>query len=422
MSLPAIAPKQLQTSEWYHQAMEQLVGVVQDLSHARDMDAVAAIVRKAARELTGADGASFVLRDGDNCHYVDENAISPLWKGKKFPMSMCVSGWVMMNAQSVTIEDIYQDKRVPTEAYRPTFVKSMAMVPIRRQSPIGAIGNYWARTRQPTDEEVVILQALADTTSVAIENVELYRQLNNKMHALQQSNDELSHFAWVASHDLQEPLRTIAIQMDVLKKRYGGELDEKAIKHLDTAIGGAERLKNLVRDILVHARAKEIKEYKPIDTNELLNEAKETLLQQIAETETTIESADLPVIYGEKDMMFRVFLNLISNAIKFHRKGVLPIIKISAEQKKAHWEFKFEDNGIGIEEQYLDKVFGLFMRLHSRDDYNGSGIGLSTCKKIIEMHGGEIWAENREHGCAIHFTIPTVINQLMSKNHESVIG
>ena len=143
--------------------MERLVGVVQALSFARDINSIMAIVREAARSLTGADGATFVLRDGDKCYYAEENAISPLWKGQRFPMSACISGWVMLNARSTVIPDIYRDPRVPVDAYRPTFVKSLAMVPIRRDSPIGAIGNYWATHRQPTEEDVAILQSLADT-------------------------------------------------------------------------------------------------------------------------------------------------------------------------------------------------------------------------------------------------------------------
>ena len=165
----------------YAQAMAHLVEVVQALSFAHDLPAVMDIVRRAARDLTGADGATFVLRDGDLCFYAEENAISPLWKGRRFPMSTCISGWVMLHRQSAVIEDIYADDRIPAEAYRPTFVKSLAMVPIRTHDPVGAIGNYWARTCRPTAEQVNILQALADTTAVALENVRVYADLQQKV-------------------------------------------------------------------------------------------------------------------------------------------------------------------------------------------------------------------------------------------------
>lgn len=168
-------------SLWYANAMEQLVEVVQMLSMARDLPALMEIVRHAARRLTGADGATFVLRDNDMCFYAEEDAISPLWKGQRFPMSACVSGWSMINRQAAVIEDIYADSRIPADAYRPTFVRSLAMVPIRTLDPVGAIGNYWAKQYRPTREQIKVLQALADTTAVALENVRVYGELEQRV-------------------------------------------------------------------------------------------------------------------------------------------------------------------------------------------------------------------------------------------------
>ncbi len=166
---------------WYGRAMEHLVEIVQQLSLARDLNKVMEIVKHAARDLTGADGATFVLRDGDLCHYADEDAISPLWKGQRFPMNICISGWAMLNRQPAVIEDIYADPRIPADAYRPTFVKSLVMVPIRTIDPIGAIGNYWAHSCRPTAEQLKILQALSDTTAVALENIRLYGELDKRV-------------------------------------------------------------------------------------------------------------------------------------------------------------------------------------------------------------------------------------------------
>src|SRR6476620_6123027 len=137
----------------------QLVDIMQRISGARTLEDLGAVVRTAARQLTGADGATFILRDDDTVHYADEDAISPLWKGQRFPIDSCISGWAMLNRRPAVIEDIYEDRRIPHEAYRPTFVKSLAMVPIRTLSPVGAIGNYWARQHRPTDQEVELLQA-----------------------------------------------------------------------------------------------------------------------------------------------------------------------------------------------------------------------------------------------------------------------
>jgi diguanylate cyclase (GGDEF)-like protein len=183
----------------YLRGMERLIGAVQELSLARDLAAIQSIVRATARELTGADGATFVLRDSGYCYYADENAISPLWKGRRFPMETCISGWTMLNRKPAVIEDIYQDARIPHDAYRPTFVKSLAMVPIRTLDPVGAIGNYWAVSRQPSPQEVSLLQALADSTAVAMENVRVYQELEARVEArtaeLRSANEEIRNLS-----------------------------------------------------------------------------------------------------------------------------------------------------------------------------------------------------------------------------------
>ncbi|HLP24198.1 MAG TPA: GAF domain-containing protein, partial [Acidobacteriota bacterium] len=191
-------------------AANRLITAIQELSLARDLSAVMQIVRRAARELTGADGATFVLRDGTQCYYADEDAISPLWKGNRFPMATCISGWVMMNRTAAVIPDIFQDPRIPVEAYRPTFVKSLAMVPIREKAPIAAIGNYWARPHQASARELWLLQALANSTSVAMENIEVCADLERRVRhrteqleaanrELEETNRELEAFAHSAS-------------------------------------------------------------------------------------------------------------------------------------------------------------------------------------------------------------------------------
>nr|WP_183911366.1 GAF domain-containing protein [Simiduia aestuariiviva] len=165
--------------------LEYLIGVTRELSSVKSLDALQELIRKAARKVTQCDGATLVLKDGDQCYYADEDAISPLWKGQRFPAQSCISGWVIEHKQAAVIEDIYCDDRVPYAAYRPTFVRSLAMVPIRQNDPIGAIGNYWAEAHKPTEHEVMLLQALADTVAIAMENIEL---LNEVAHLRQQLN------------------------------------------------------------------------------------------------------------------------------------------------------------------------------------------------------------------------------------------
>jgi len=195
---PAISPIDAPEGAHDHQVrgMERLLTAVQELSFARSLDEIQRIVRTAAREMTGCDGATFVLNDDDiYCHYADEDAIEPLWKGLRFPQEVCISGWAMRNRKPALIADIYADPRIPHDAYRPTFVKSLAMVPIRTMKPIGAIGNYWATQHQPTAFEVRLLQALADSTSVAMENLrinaEIDQRVDDRTLALQQANSEI---------------------------------------------------------------------------------------------------------------------------------------------------------------------------------------------------------------------------------------
>lgn len=179
----------------YVDGMERLVHAIQELSLARTLPDLQRIVRSSARELTGCDGATFVLRDNDSCYYADEDAIAPLWKGSRFPIGSCISGWAMLNRDAAVIPDIYGDPRIPHALYRPTFVKSLVMVPIRKLEPIGAIGNYWASRHQPSDQEVHLLQALADSTSIAMENVRVYSELERRVRdrtaALEDANEEI---------------------------------------------------------------------------------------------------------------------------------------------------------------------------------------------------------------------------------------
>lgn len=170
-----------------------LVETIENLSSARTVEDVAAVVRSAARAISGADGVSFVVRDGDQCWYVDEDAIGPLWKGRRFPLEACVSGWAMLNGKMAIIPDIYDDQRVPQDAYRPTFVKSMVMTPVRPSDPIAAIGAYWAEKRQPSAEEVMKLELIARATATALENASLYASLTEAVASRDVLIAELDH-------------------------------------------------------------------------------------------------------------------------------------------------------------------------------------------------------------------------------------
>lgn len=372
---------------------KNLIDVVQLLSHARDIETIADIVGDAARKITGADGATFVLRENDNCYYADENAIAPLWKGRRFPMNMCISGWVMQNGTSVRIKDIYADSRIPADAYRPTFVKSLAMVPIRKDSPIGAIGNYWATQREPTDDEMTLLQALADTTSVALENVDLYTKLQDKIAELEASNFELSCFASAAAHDLQEPLRIITKQVEQLQ-RAEQKSDERTLGHISLAAESVGRLQRLISDLVVHAQAGREQSFAQVDLSEVIKTVLDDLHVNLEETHAKVECGELPVITGNEQLLACLLRNLIDNAIKFSGAGNEPLIKIGGRQEGTEWLITVQDNGIGVQPQMASRVFGGVQPATDQPRLlTGPGLGLATCRKIVSLHHGRIWME-----------------------------
>lgn len=170
---------------------DYLRNLILSMSRGRRVQDIITLVRTAARNMTGADGATFILKDSGKCYYVDEDAIGPLWKGKKFPLEACISGWAMINKSSTVIKDIYKDSRIPHDAYRPTFVKSLVMVPINIDSPFGAIGNYWSKEHEGTEEELRALSFLAEVTSVALQNMETLDQLEKSLNMKQEPDDLL---------------------------------------------------------------------------------------------------------------------------------------------------------------------------------------------------------------------------------------
>ncbi len=183
MSTPTLDPAAPATSA--QETLHTPLTAVQELSLVRRLEDVQAIVRTAARRLVRADGATFVLRDNDKCFYPDEDAISPLWKGEQFPLEACISGWAMLNRSTVAIENIYADDRIPHDAYRPTFVKSLVMVPIRTMDPLGSIGMYWAHNHRASEAEVMVARALADSTAVALEHVQVLGELERTVELSQ---------------------------------------------------------------------------------------------------------------------------------------------------------------------------------------------------------------------------------------------
>ncbi len=227
---------------------------------------------------------------------------------------------------------------------------------------------------------------------------------------LKRSNDELEQFAYVASHDLQEPLRTIASYMELLNMQYADKLDQDAQEIIDFAVSGAKRLRALIQDLLAYSRvtANARATFAAFNTGKALETALKNLHKEVEETQATLIYEALPTIIGNEGQFVQLFQNLISNAIKF-RRDIKPEIRVNAQSQGTEWLFTVRDNGIGMEAPYLERIFVIFSRLHSQEAYPGTGIGLAICKKVVEYHKGRLWVESQPgQGTTFYFTIPIV--------------
>jgi PAS domain S-box-containing protein len=233
-------------------------------------------------------------------------------------------------------------------------------------------------------------------------------QLSEALESIQKTNNELEQFDYVASHDLQEPLRMVTSFLSQLEKKYGETLDEKAKEYIYYAVDGAKRMRHIILDLLEYSRAgKSNEKLKDIDINDVIQEIEILHSQQILELNASIIKTNLPIIHTHKTPIRQVFQNLISNGLKYHKIGIPPEITITCFTKNSNWHFVVSDNGIGIEQAYHEKIFVIFQRLHNKEEYSGTGIGLAITKKIIESIGGNIWLKSEKNmGCEFHFTIP----------------
>lgn len=238
-------------------------------------------------------------------------------------------------------------------------------------------------------------------------NINLEKKVRQRTAELETKNKELEQFAYVASHDLQEPLRTISSFVGFLKEEYYGKMDDNADSYLDYIFQAADRMQTLIKDLLDYSRIGRARVIQEVDCNAVISNVMADLSSAIEEAHAKISITEtLPHVTGYATELKQLFQNLISNSIKFHRDNVPPVITISSKKIPGGWSFSFRDNGIGIEKQHQERIFIIFQRLHNRTEYEGSGIGLSHCKKIVELHGGKIWVESQlNKGSIFQFTI-----------------
>lgn len=268
---------------------------------------------------------------------------------------------------------------------------------------------YWvATTIVPFLDDVGLPYQYASILNEVTEYKQLEQKMEKQVIELARSNDELEQFAYVVTHDLQEPLRAISSFVQLLKKYCYTQLDQRANNLISHAVAGTERMQQLIDDLLTYAQANASQALIEIDCEQLLNNVEADLFITISECSAIITHDHLPVVKGIHFQFIQLFTNLINNALKFQRAQP-PQIHIGVEEKQDEWIFLISDNGIGIEKQYLKRIFRVFQRLHSRNDYAGTGIGLAICKKVVEHHGGRIWVSSELNvGSSFYFTIPKI--------------
>lgn len=386
-------------------SVDYLLSVIQDLSMTKSLPEIMQVVRSAARKLVNADGASFVLKDGDKCFYADEDAIAPLWKGLRFPMSACISGWVMIHAEPAVIKDIYVDPRIPADAYRPTFVKSLAMVPVRKKSPIAAIGTYWSKNYELTTTQLRTLQSLADSVSIAIENVNLYTSLEKKV---KERTEELESFSYSVSHDLRAPIRSILGFSQILGDDFKSNLPPEATAYLDRIQNSATQMSHLISALLDLSKIGR-HEKRPVETD--LSALVRNIVSQLKEEDPS-RKVEFVIHDGIKatcdTQMLKIALeNLLRNAWKYTRKNPAAKIEFGVQMDSNTRPVYFvKDNGAGFDMSRAEKIFKPFNRLHTDQEFEGIGIGLATVKKIISRHGGRIWADSKvDEGATFSFEL-----------------
>jgi PAS domain S-box-containing protein len=312
---------------------------------------------------------------------------------------------------------VYTVNDVGTAKLEPCLVHFLEYLDVKSKlvMPILLKDQFWGllivhqcdRPRQWTPSEIELTQQLADQIGIALAQAQMLEQATLQSQELARSNADLEQFAYVASHDLQEPLRMVASYLQLLERRYRGQLDESADEFINYAVDGATRMQTLINDLLDYSRVDSRgKSFVLTPCSAILDRAIANLQTTIKAAHATVTCAPLPEIMADATQLTQLFQNLISNAIKFCSDQP-PQIHISSQRRADTWLFSVQDNGIGIDSEYIDRIFLIFQRLHSRGEYPGTGIGLAICKKIIERHGGSIWVESQPgQGSTFYFTIP----------------
>ncbi|MBI4523500.1 MAG: GAF domain-containing protein [Deltaproteobacteria bacterium] len=409
------------------QRREQIQKLLKELSQditSLDIECLLKKLTEKVREVLNLDISDVRVLDGGKWDLVGIAGIEPQrLLSTRTGTSRGRSAWISKNRRPLVITDVTNAPGMQAgETVTRLGIKGYLGVPLfsRSGEVVGILRALSYQPREFTQDEVDILQQMANGAAIAVENAGLYQQTKKQATELEQSyealarkttdlarsNAELQQFAYIASHDLQEPLRMVASYTQLLARRYRGTLDADADEFIEYAVDGATRMQALINALLSYSRLQtKQKEPQPTDCHAVYARALANLAVAIEQSGATVTSDPLPILLADGTQLEQLFQNLISNAIKF-RGAESPRIQISVERNGTHWHFLVRDNGIGIDPQYAERIFGMFQRLHGQGEYSGTGIGLAICKKVVERHGGRIWVEAQPGaGSTFHFTI-----------------
>ncbi|MCX9009915.1 MAG: ATP-binding protein [Candidatus Methanoperedens sp.] len=383
-----------------------------------DFDEIMRKVVVEAGKAIGSDACNITLCKGNNWTVEYTYGLPQQIIGTRFTGEQAViSDLVAATKKPLIIKDILSEERFRRWMLQEYGVRSVLGIPLlMREEVVGVLYFIYFSVKSAfSRSEIDFAEKLSASVSLSMQNARLFEErkraeeeLKKRTEELARSNAELEQFAYIASHDLQEPLRMVSGFTQLLAKRYRGRLDKDADEFIAFIVDGTKRMQRMIEDLLAYSRVgTQGKPFEPVNLEDVFNQVVTSLKVTIEENKAQITHDPLPTVMADASQMAQLFQNLISNAIKFRKKEEPPHIHISAEKKGDEWLFSVRDNGIGIAPEFTVRLFQLFQRAHVAGEYPGTGIGLAICKRIVERHGGRIWAESEEgKGSIFYFTIP----------------
>jgi signal transduction histidine kinase/CheY-like chemotaxis protein len=381
----------------------ELLGASHELAPVRSLDEAADLVCSLARRLTNADGICVVLRDGGFVSYIAEDAIAPLWKGKRYAIEQCLSGWAIIHAKTAVVPNIEDDPRIPLAAYRGTFVKSVVMVPVPGDEPFAAVGAYWRTVGAPPPRAVALLEGLAPAVAAALANARRLDSESEGRITAESSSRAKDEFIAMLGHELRNPLAPIVTALHLIKLR-GADPFERERAIVERQVHQVVRLVDDLLDVSRITRGTIQLRRTAIEMANVVHRALDSVGTALTERDHDLHIAiprvGLPIDV-DADRMAQVIANLVTNAAKYTPRGGR--IDITADLEAGCVRLVVRDNGAGIDPKQLPRLFDLFVQ--GRADHGGLGLGLAIVRSIVELHGGVVSAASRGAGRGATFTI-----------------